>query len=112
MVFDGSGFLYNQCRHMVGCLLAIGRGKPIDIPGLLETGKSDHPGFALQSHCMPCLPLKDVKDPARLFEGLKTDGAWYTAHTQAVSSVDCVAWFRPMKTLKHAFTEVREVHFA
>ena len=44
MVFDGSGFLYNQVRHMVGCLLAIGRGKPIDIRELLKTGKSDHPG--------------------------------------------------------------------
>ena len=44
MVFDGSGFLYNQVRHMAGCLLAIGRGKPIDIRELLKTGKSDHPG--------------------------------------------------------------------
>jgi len=46
MVFAGSGFLYNQVRHMVGCLLAIGRGKRIDVKSLLTSGRLDHPGLA------------------------------------------------------------------
>ena len=27
ILFVGSGFLYNQCRHMVGCLIRVGIGK-------------------------------------------------------------------------------------
>ncbi len=27
IVFVGSGFLYNQCRHMVGCLISVGTSK-------------------------------------------------------------------------------------
>ena len=43
---DGSGFLYNQCRHMVGCLTQIGQGvmEAGDIARLLEIGSSEHPG--------------------------------------------------------------------
>ena len=26
LLFAGSGFLYNQCRHMAGCLIRIGMG--------------------------------------------------------------------------------------
>lgn len=26
MVFSGTGFLYNQCRHMAGCLISVGKG--------------------------------------------------------------------------------------
>lgn len=43
---DGSGFLYNQCRHMVGCLTQIGQGvmQAGDVARLLEIGSSEHPG--------------------------------------------------------------------
>ena len=43
---EGSGFLYNQCRHMVGCLISIGLGTlPVtEIARLLKIGSSQHPG--------------------------------------------------------------------
>lgn len=41
MVFSGSGFLYNQCRHMAGCLIRVGMGAlPVDaVQELLYIGK-------------------------------------------------------------------------
>ena len=38
--FDGDGFLYKQCRHMVGALLAVGQGRVGvgDIGGALQQG--------------------------------------------------------------------------
>lgn len=41
LVFAGSGFLYNQCRHMAGCLIRVGMGRlSLDtVQGLLQLGK-------------------------------------------------------------------------
>lgn len=41
ILFDGSGFLYNQCRHMAACLIRVGIGSyPVEgIGRLLELGE-------------------------------------------------------------------------
>lgn len=46
---DGSGFLYNQCRHMVGCLIQVGLGtmSAEDVSRLLKIGSSQHPGMPI-----------------------------------------------------------------
>lgn len=49
IALDGSGFLYNQCRHMVGCLISVGLGalRPDDVIRLLEIGAREYPGASL-----------------------------------------------------------------
>ena len=56
VLMDGSGFLYNQCRHMVGCLLQIGLGRisPDRVGDLLRIGTSQRPG---DSPLLPSIKL-------------------------------------------------------
>ena len=54
----GSGFLYNQCRHMVGCLIAIGLGRlsDLDVARLLGVGSKERPGANAVILCsLPCI---------------------------------------------------------
>lgn len=47
VIVTGSGFLYKQVRHMVGCLIAVGQGS-VDVPfikELLEMGSQQLPGL-------------------------------------------------------------------
>lgn len=48
----GSGFMYNQCRHMAGCLIAVGLGRMTqhDIARLLEVGSKERPGVDVTSN--------------------------------------------------------------
>lgn len=81
----GNGFLYRQVRHMVGCVIAVARGRiPLSaVQAKLQTGASDPPGasyrgwtvapahgLCLESVALP--PWVDDEDAGAVFEC----GAW------------------------------------